>query len=93
MASVASTSRLTSASAPGNVQVGRHGGRPDDDLREVGESLRPGTSAYIAVVDTAHASGVARAFAAEGGRVLDMPVEMELSGAIRETLTHRIRRV
>jgi uncharacterized membrane protein len=66
---------------------------PDEDLREVGESLPPGTSAYIAVVDTAHASGVARAFAAEGGRVLDMPVESELSGAIRETVTHHIRRL
>jgi uncharacterized membrane protein len=66
---------------------------PQEDLREVGESLPPGSSAYIALVDTAHADGVASAFAAEGARILNMAVETELSGAIREAVTHRIRRI
>lgn len=66
---------------------------PPEDLREVAESLPPGSSAYIALVDTGHADGVAAAFAQEGARVLNLPVETELSGAIREAVTHRIRRV
>lgn len=66
---------------------------PQDDLREVGESLPPDSSAYLALVDTAHADGVAKAFTTEHARVLNMAVETELSGAIREAVTHRIRRV
>lgn len=65
---------------------------PQEDLRAVGESLPPGSSAYLALVDTAHADGVAKVFAAEGARVLNLPVETELSGAIRETITHRVSR-
>lgn len=65
---------------------------PPEDLRRVGESLPPGSSAYLALVDTAHAAGVAGTFAAEGAQVLDMPVETELSCAIRETVTHSIGR-
>ena len=66
---------------------------PPEDLRAVGESLPPDSSAYLAVVDTAHADGVADTFAAEGARVLNVPVELELSSAIREGITHSIERV
>lgn len=66
---------------------------PQGDLREVGESLPPGSSAYLAVVDVAHADSVANAFEAEGAKVLNTHIETELSGAIREGVTHRIRRV
>src|SRR5690606_27998439 len=38
---------------------------PADDLRRAGESLRPGTSAFIAVVDTQHARAVIDAFGEE----------------------------
>ena len=65
---------------------------PPEDLRKVGESLPPGSSAYLSLVDTAHAAGVGAAFAAEGARVLDAPVETELSCAIREAVTHGVRR-
>jgi uncharacterized membrane protein len=39
---------------------------PPDDLRRAAEALSPGSSAYIAVVDTPHARGVAEAFANGG---------------------------
>jgi uncharacterized membrane protein len=63
-----------------------------EDLREVAESLPAGSSAYIAVVDTEHAAGVAARFEREGARVLDVPVVTELSSAIREGVTGRIAR-
>lgn len=66
---------------------------PPEDLREVGESLAPGSSAYLAVVDAAHAPELCRAFEEAGARVLDSPIEMELSAAIREGITHSIERV
>lgn len=66
---------------------------PPEDLRKVGESLPPGSSAYLSLVDTAHADGVAGTFAAEGAQILNVAVETELSCAIREAVTHGIRRV
>lgn len=66
---------------------------PPEDLRTVGASLPPDSSAYLAVVDTAHADCVADMFAAEGARVLDAPLNLDLSYAIREAVTHSIRRV
>ena len=66
---------------------------PPEDLRKVGESLPPGSSAYLALVDAAHADGVAQAFEAEGARVLNIPVETELASVIREAITHRVTRV
>lgn len=65
---------------------------PLEDLRRVGDSLPPGSSAYLSLVDTAHADGVADTFAAEGAQVLNLPVETELSCAIREAVTHGIGR-
>ena len=65
---------------------------PADDLRRAGESLRPGTSAYIAVVDTRHAAGVVEAFEGRGELLIDEPLETELSNAIREGVLHEIRR-
>ena len=66
---------------------------PPEDLRKVGESLPPGSSAYLAIVDAAHADGVAQAFAAEGAKVVNIPVETELASVIREAITHRVTRV
>lgn len=66
---------------------------PPEDLRKVGESLPPGTSAYLALVDAAHADGLARAFGAEGATVLNIPVETELASVIREAITHHVTRV
>lgn len=66
---------------------------PPDDLREVADSLRPGSSAFLAVVDSPHADALVAAFAAEGARVLDVPVETEISSVLREGITHRVSRV
>jgi uncharacterized membrane protein len=66
---------------------------PPEDLRKVGESLPPGSSAYLAIVDAAHADGVADAFAAEGATVVNIPVETELASVIREAITHHVTRV
>lgn len=66
---------------------------PPEDLRTVAETLPPGSSAYLAVVDTAHAGCVADTFAAEGARVLASPLDLDLSYAIREAVTHSIHRV
>lgn len=60
---------------------------PPEDLREVGESLPPDSSAYLAVVDASHADGLSRVFAAEGARVLNVPIRSELSCVLHETLT------
>lgn len=65
---------------------------PPEDIRRVGESLPQGSSAYLAIVDAAHAHDVATRFALEGARVLDVPVETELSSAIREAVTHEVER-
>jgi uncharacterized membrane protein len=65
---------------------------PHDELQSVGESLPPGTSAYLALVDAAHAECIADAFAAEGARVITIPVETDVSNVIREAITHRVRR-
>lgn len=66
---------------------------PADDLREVAESLPPGSSAYLGLVDTAHAAAVGEAFAAEGARVLDLPIHTDLSNAIHETAAARAERI
>lgn len=65
---------------------------PAGDLRRAGESLRPGTSAFIAVVDTQHARSVIEAFGDEGELLIDEPLETELSNAIREAVLHEVRR-
>jgi uncharacterized membrane protein len=65
---------------------------PADDLRRVAESLRPGTSAFIAVVDTRHAQNVIDAFGDEGELLIDAPLETEISNAIREGVLHDVRR-
>lgn len=65
---------------------------PTEDLQQVGESLPPGSSAYLALVDVAHADGVAEKFAAEGASVVNIPVETELASVIREGITHRVTR-
>jgi uncharacterized membrane protein len=64
---------------------------PADDLREVGDSLPPGTSAILFVVDEAHADALIAPFAERGARVVNSPVETELSSMIREGITHHIR--
>lgn len=66
---------------------------PHEDLRKVGNQLPPGSSAFLAVVDAAHADGLAEAFAAEGARVLNIPVETELASVIREAITQDVTRV
>lgn len=66
---------------------------PAEDLRRVAESLRPGTSAFIAVVDTRHARNVIDAFGEEGELMIDTPLETELPNAIREAVLHDVRRV
>ena len=66
---------------------------PPEDLRKVGESLPPGASAYLALVDAGHADAISEAFAAEGAKVVNIPVETELASVIREAITHRVTRV
>jgi uncharacterized membrane protein len=66
---------------------------PTEDLQKVGESLPPGSSAYLAIVDAAHADGLSDAFGAEGAKVVNIPVETELASVIREAITHRVTRV
>jgi uncharacterized membrane protein len=65
---------------------------PPEDLRRVGQSLPPGSSAYLALVDTAHAESVAEVFEGEQARILNLPVETELSCAIREAVTRTVVR-
>jgi uncharacterized membrane protein len=64
---------------------------PADDLQEVAASLTPGTSAVLFVVDEKHADQLIEPFAARGARVVDSPVETELSSMIREGITHHVR--
>lgn len=66
---------------------------PREDLREVAESLPRGSSATVLLVDSRHARAVADALRPRAARVLDIPIETELSCAIREGVTHRIHRV
>lgn len=66
---------------------------PPEDLRKVGGSLPPGSSAYLVVVDAAHANSVADAFSTEGGQVLNLPIRTELSCAIREAVVHSVARM
>lgn len=65
---------------------------PTDELRRVGESLPPGSSAYLALVDAAHAESITDTFAAEGARAITIPVETDVSNVIREAITHRVSR-
>jgi uncharacterized membrane protein len=65
---------------------------PVADLREIGESLAPGSSAYIAVVDGVHADELSRVLEESGARVLNAAVETELSSVLREAVTKRITR-
>ena len=66
---------------------------PPEDLRKVGEGLPPGSSAYLALVDAGHAGSISESFAAEGAKVVNIPVETELASVIREAITHRVTRV
>lgn len=65
---------------------------PPDDLREVARSLPPDSSAYLGLVDTAHAAAVAETFRGEGASVLDLPIHTDLSNAIHETASARAGR-
>lgn len=65
---------------------------PSADLKRAGEALRPGSSAFIAVVDTAHAQRVIDAFGEDAEVLIDEPMETEVSNAIREAVLHEIRR-
>lgn len=65
---------------------------PVEDLREVGESLHPGSSAYIAVLDAVHADILAESFDNEGARVLNVAVRTEVASALREAVTGKIVR-
>lgn len=66
---------------------------PPDELREIADSLPSGSSAILAVVDSPHADCVVAAFEAEGAKVVDVPVETEISSVLREGITHRVTRV
>lgn len=66
---------------------------PREDLDRVAESLAPGTSAYIAVVDAQHADALAAMFSSEGQLIVNAPVETELASALREAVTHSVTRV
>jgi uncharacterized membrane protein len=66
---------------------------PAEDLRRVAESLQPDHSAWLGLVDTAHADAVAGVFEGEKAEILNIPVEAELSAAIREAVTHTVVRV
>lgn len=66
---------------------------PHEDLRRVAHTLHTDSSAYLAVVDAAHADRLAAAFRAEGAEVLEVPVETEVASVIREAITHQVRRV
>ena len=66
---------------------------PPEDLKRVAEDLPPNSSAYLAVVDSSHAESFAAAFATEGARVLNLPIETELASAIREGITHSVVRL
>lgn len=66
---------------------------PQEDLKEVGESLPRDSSAVLAVVDAAHAECLAGLFQAQGARILDVPVEADLTSAVREGITHHITKV
>jgi uncharacterized membrane protein len=85
---------VAAGGAVGGV-LGHYAGQalPTDDLKKAAETLPPGSSAYLAVVDAAHAAGVAEAARAEGATVVDIPVETELSSMVREAITHSVRRV
>jgi uncharacterized membrane protein len=75
--------------------VGHFAGQvlPPEDLKKVAESLTPGSSAYVAVVDSSHADIVASAFEPEGTVAVNSEVETEISSMIREGIIHSIRRV
>lgn len=66
---------------------------PPEDLKEVGRSLPPDSSAVLAVVDTAHAQCLVDLFEAHGARILNVAVETGLSSMVREGITHGVRRV
>ena len=65
---------------------------PGEDLRQLGESLPPGSSAYVVLVQRSHAEAVADILEAEGARIVNVPVETEVSSVIREAITHRVVR-
>jgi uncharacterized membrane protein len=65
---------------------------PGEDLRQLGESLPPGSSAYVVLVQRSHADAVAGLFEEEGARIVNVPVETEVSSVIREAITHRVTR-
>ena len=64
---------------------------PAEDLKEVGEQLPHGSSAYVALIDAEHAPEVAEIFIEEGASVMDVPVEADLSSAVRRAIVRRLR--
>lgn len=62
---------------------------PGQDLKELGETLPPGSSAYVAVIDKAHAHEVAAMLLEEGATVTDLPVDADISSAVRRSLLRR----
>jgi len=86
---------LLAVGALGGGLAGHFAGQalPSDDLRRVAESLTPDTSAYVAVVDTAHAQCLIDAFGGEGRVLVDSPIETEISNALREGVLHNVYRV
>ncbi len=75
--------------------AGHFAGRvlPADDLRRVAESLPPGSSAYLAVVDAEFAPAVAEAYARRGADVMEIPIETEIASAIREGIVREVSRL
>jgi uncharacterized membrane protein len=84
---------MIAAGAVAGGIAGRFAGQalPPEDLREVGETLPPASSAVLFVVDEAHAAALIAPFARRGARVVDSAVETELSSMIREGITHHVR--
>ena len=64
---------------------------PGDDLKELGAALPEGSSAYVALIDAAHAHEAARVFLEEGATVVDQPVEADLSSAVHRAIAGRLR--
>ena len=64
---------------------------PAEDLKELGATLPTGTSAYVALVDKQHAEEVAAMFLEEGATVVDLPIEADLSSAVRRAILRRVR--
>lgn len=85
---------LLAVGALGGGLAGHFAGQalPPEDLRRVAESLTPNSSAYVAVVDSAHARCLIDAFEGEGSVLVDSAIETEISNALREGILHDVYR-